>query len=195
MRHFTRRNIVIGSAVVGASLLSGHARAESLSTDQFIKLVQSWLGSKTRELNTCWTTKGGWEGWAQCDLAIMLLHENSAYEVEREMPSVYGSANQPDFVINNGKRGHERIVVELKCESFNNIDNFVKGLNIDVAKLAQKNLAGDYKNATRLSLGFFTTPTKLPDYTINPIRPNTRNETKQGSTVQDFYMCWRLVTA
>ncbi|MGF6307864.1 hypothetical protein ABIB82_001905 [Bradyrhizobium sp. i1.8.4] len=194
MHHLTRRNIVIGSAAVGASLVSGYARAEQLSADQFIGLVKAWRASKTRELNTCWTTKGGWEGWAQCDLAIMLLFQNSTYEVEREMTSVYAGRDRPDFVINNSKSGHQRIIVELKCESFNNIDNFVKGLNDDVAQLAQKNLVGDYKNATRLSLGLFTTPAKLPDYTIYP-GSSTRGETKQNSTVQDFYMCWRFATA
>lgn len=41
MHHLTRRNIVIGSAAVGASLMAGRARAESLSPDAFIKLVKA----------------------------------------------------------------------------------------------------------------------------------------------------------
>lgn len=153
------------------------------------------MNSKTHDLNTCWTTKGGWEGWAQCDLAIMLLNKNHTYEVERETTSVYTRGDRPDFVINNSRSGNERMVVELKCESYHNYENFIKGLEVDLAQLAQKNFVGDYKNATRLSLGLFTTPNKPAGYMIYPEKPITRNDTKQNSTAQDFYMCWRYVTA
>jgi hypothetical protein len=187
---------VIGSAAVaGASLLAGRARADSLSTDDFIKLVKAWMESKMRDFNTCWSTKGGWEGWAQCDLTIMLLGKNHTYEVERETTSVYTGGNRPDFIINKSKSGNERMIVELKCESFHNYENFTKGLAVDVAQLAQKNCIGDYKNATRLSLGVFTTPNKPEGYMMYPDKPVLRSDTKQGSVMPDFYICWRFVTA
>jgi len=198
MSIISRRDIVIGSAVTAASLSMASSPAEAviLSATDFIDVAKAWMKAKTKSFNDCWATKGGWEGWAQCDLTMAMLAKNHGYEIEREMLNVYNSRDRPDFVVNKNQSGAARIVVEIKCESFENgIDNFIKGVLIDEGKLASNSMTSGYQTATRLVIGFFTNPApdlKRAGYDIFPEGAVTRNDTKNGG-FPDFYMCWKSV--
>lgn len=165
----------------GAAVLAGiwpqrSAQAATiLSPDKFISYAYDWMNQHAADgIASAWPQAGGWEGWAQVDLASYILKQDSTIDLQRESVDVYASnpdekeskkPPRPDYVLNlrnvSASQGSQVLVVELKCQSFGNYSNFVKGLEIDASKL-EGGLNADFKKMKpqRISLGFFFTKEK-----------------------------------
>lgn len=71
-------------------------------------------------------TKGGWEGWLQGELSLLLLE--LGHDVEREA-RVYGDTRAADLVVGD-------CVIELKALGLaRDVGPFFDGVDVDVAKL------------------------------------------------------------
>jgi len=135
-----------------------------MSFEEFLELVAAWVVEKEKEISFMWPQKGGWEKWAQSEIFSYINSKRPSADIMREQP-VYGSAKKSaDFLLNNGNHVNEKVIVELKAQSFENYKNFVPELKKDTAKLI-KELHPSYNGSALVVLGFyFTNVTQFPDY-------------------------------
>lgn len=113
----------------------------------FCSLLGDWVSSKAIQINNYvqpFYSQGGWEGWVQVELAMLLTE--SSYDVIRERAIYNNSGQRADLVINStcSNASYPPIVVEIKCQSiFLTDDDFYKAICADEQKL--KNLPVKYK--------------------------------------------------
>ncbi|WP_333895672.1 hypothetical protein [Brevundimonas aurantiaca] len=129
-----------------------------LSPRDFLALVQGWADANVNRIRTVWPLNGGWEAWAQAEIAGFINASAPDAWVMRE-PRVYPDNSRADFLINNPFQNpaENEIVVEMKCESLRNWDAFVDGLRYDVWKLNGA-LGMDLAPAYKVALGLFFSP-------------------------------------
>lgn len=126
-----------------------------LSPRDFLALVQGWADANVDRISAVWPLSGGWEAWAQAEIAAFINAAAPDAWIQRE-PRVYPDNTRADFLVNDPFQNPatDEIVVEMKCESLRNWDAFVDGLRYDVYKL-QGNLGMGLNPAHRMVLGLF----------------------------------------
>ena len=140
-------------------------------------LIKKWALKNIDRIVRAYTQKGGWEGWAQVEIATELYRERDmAYgdakdsllatttKVLREV-AVYPptitkkggiSQKRADIVVEFGAPSRrEFVIIELKCEGFYNKDAFVQAVKEDVDKV-NGDIEHDFKPARVWALGFST---------------------------------------
>lgn len=129
-----------------------------LSPRDFLALVQAWAGANVARIRNVWPLQGGWEAWAQAEIAAFVNADDRPTWIMRE-PRVYPDNARADFLVNDPFQNEatDEIVVEMKCESLGNWDAFVEGLRYDVYKL-NGGLRLDLAPAHRMALGIFFSP-------------------------------------
>jgi hypothetical protein len=129
-----------------------------LSPRDFLGFVQGWADANVARIRTVWPLSGGWEAWAQAEIAASINAAAPDAWIQRE-PRVYPDNTRADFLVNNPTVDlpADEIVVEMKCESLRNWDAFVDGLRYDVYKL-QGDLGMGLNPAHRMVLGIFFSP-------------------------------------
>lgn len=112
--------------------------------------VQAFLASKLGDIEAFYLTKGGWEGWAQCELTRYLYNRlgNNNINLFRESNNPFQFSPAPgqrsDFYIqflNNAP--YVPVTIELKCESIfqeaSNATSLSTRMYADMIKLSQVN--------------------------------------------------------
>ncbi|KAJ9610470.1 hypothetical protein H2200_005247 [Cladophialophora chaetospira] len=114
------------------------------------ELVLGWATDHVRKIDAAYGQRGGWEKWAQVEIATMLADHISnlmasdanapIHTVTREVPAYY-----VDIVISatdrNDSSRQDFLIVELKCESAQaKATTFAAGVDEDFAKIS-----GDFK--------------------------------------------------
>lgn len=129
-----------------------------LSPKDFIVLVHRWADANVNRIRTVWPLKGGWEAWAQGEIAGFINAEVGEVWMDREA-YVYPDRSRADFLINDPFQNptENLIVVEMKCESLHNWKHFVQDLKYDAWKLNGE-MAMGLDAARKISLGLFFSP-------------------------------------
>lgn len=129
-----------------------------ISTANFMNLVTHWADANINRMRMVWPLAGGWEAWAQAEIAGYVNANVQDAWIEREA-YVYPNRSRADFLVNNPFQNpsHDEIVVEMKCESFGNWDAFVNGLRYDAWKLGGPMGMG-LGDAKKIALGIFFSP-------------------------------------
>ncbi len=138
-------------------------------------VIKRWASENIGRIIKAYTQKGGWEGWAQVEIATALSDYRRASFARagdalraaltrtlREEP-VYPSTltakggtsqKRADIVVEvGGPESREFVIIELKCEGANNSAAFVAATNDDIAKV-QGEIREEYKPARVWALAF-----------------------------------------
>ena len=104
--------------------------------------IMDWGDDKSnrQKIDEMWQRKGGWEGWAQVELAALF---NADREEHVYADPQGASPRAADFIINfeNDNMDYanlldrENVVIELKCESEHNKKRFQKAVAEDIMKI------------------------------------------------------------
>lgn len=120
-------------------------------------VIRSWAADNMGKIIKAYSQKGGWEGWAQVEIATALhdsLQEQfddatdqvraAVTKVKREVP-VYPPTKSPkdrevqtkaDIVVSTGpSKRREHVIIEMKCEGAKNDKGFVQRVQDDVEKV------------------------------------------------------------
>jgi hypothetical protein len=109
-----------------------------LTFDEFAGYVTNWCEIRGKDFKLYFPLKGGWELWVQADFAAYVLAQNNTYDILREVPIYVNRYQRVDWWFNNADLTiTNKIAIEIKCQSFENRDAFVAGVQADIAKLAQ----------------------------------------------------------
>jgi hypothetical protein len=129
-----------------------------LSPRDFLALVQGWADANVNRIRNVWPLQGGWEAWAQAEIAGFVNAAAPDTWILREA-RVYPDNSRADFLINDPFQNPatDEIVVEMKCESLRNWDAFVDGLRYDAWKLNGA-LGMELAPAHKMVLGIFFSP-------------------------------------
>jgi len=133
-----------------------------LTCDQFIEYVARWIEVDEANISRVWPTKGGWEGWAQVEICSRIVATDSRYQIEREQHPYGASRKASDFFLNVNCPVSQQVIIELKCQSFQNYANFGAGLQADVEKLTNE-VDPQYRGATLLAMGIYFLDCPIPD--------------------------------
>ncbi len=132
---------------------------------EFLDYVEEWIVTNESEIAKAWPQKGGWEGYAQTSIKAFILGKNSTYDILREQHIYTYPGKAADFLLNDSSlQVKDKVIIELKCQSFENYKNFSKGLKEDTTKLI-KELKPNYSGATLVVIGiYFTNYPDIPSY-------------------------------
>ena len=164
--------------------------------------IYKWAQSKRGEIEKAFRMKGGWEGWLQVELGLLLA--NDGREVEREQHVFTTSSQEADLVIKTApaRAGDPKscTIIELKCEGINqdctgSLDAqghaisrstitgkpyFARRIEGDLAKFGTdgKNIKPDYAGCHYLCIGFSLSP-QARDHIRSTLVQNT-SRARQG---------------
>lgn len=142
---------------------------EPLNWKEFIKFLEKWVAENQKKIASLWTQKGGWESWAQAEICSSILEVDSRYDILREQHVYTSGGKSADFLLNNSSEVKDKVIIELKCQSFENYKKFTPGLRDDIKKLINE-LKPAYEGATLLVVGiYFTDKTPIDQYFENVI--------------------------
>lgn len=116
----------------------------TLDTYDAVQLVINWGNQDwvKEKIDRAWGQKGGWEGWAQVELAMAFQDSfHDKYWVYREQ-NVYNNKLEADIVLQPKNQGVPVEIIELKVQGFNlSEDAFVTAVKKDLNKII--NAKGD----------------------------------------------------
>ena len=105
------------------------------------KIIDKWTTVTYAKVLQAYRFKGGWEGWAQIELAMGIQAKYKDITVTREVLVYEGSAERADLVL--AKAGETTHIIELKVFSLWRFEeygktSFVNGFIEDIDKITQK---------------------------------------------------------
>ncbi|WDK20912.1 hypothetical protein CGRA01v4_12201 [Colletotrichum graminicola] len=108
--------------------------------------------------------KGGWEGWAQVEIANVIKAKYSGLGVTREDGVYEGSLARSDLVLVNEASG-VRNVIELKCQrgSASTNSKWIVQQVIDDAGKLQRTLKPEFRPAKCFAVGIAVTPDAIAE--------------------------------
>lgn len=144
--------------VARPATVNAEATSMPISTANFMDLVTQWASANVNRIRLVWPLAGGWEAWAQAEIAGHINANVQDAWIEREA-YVYPDRARADFLVNNPfeNPSSDEIVVEMKCESLRNWAGFIDGLRYDTWKLNGPMRLG-LGGARKISLGLFFSP-------------------------------------
>lgn len=133
-------------------------RTMTLTVPNFLQLVHGWANENVERIRHVWPLAGGWEAWAQAEIAGYINARHPQTYIVRE-PMVYLDDSRADFLVNDPAQNvmADEIVVEMKCESLGNWRAFIGGLRFDTWKLNGQMRMG-LDSGKKISLGIFFSP-------------------------------------
>ncbi|NJP30020.1 hypothetical protein OHB01_07320 [Microbispora hainanensis] len=129
-----------------------------LTADEFIELVVEWTEANQAAIAAAWANPGeGWEDWIRIEITRFIQGRFLAADLGRERHVYTDTSKQCDFVLNGqvAPDPARRVVVEIKTQSQGRLAHFRGDFKQDLEKLDE--LAGEYRYAQRLAIGFFFT--------------------------------------
>ncbi|KAK4222018.1 hypothetical protein QBC38DRAFT_490831 [Podospora fimiseda] len=144
-----------------------------------IGLINEWVVKNIVPLARAYLHKGGWENWAQVNLALYL--QDHAHEkfgmypehttVQREV-NVYQNKDRADLVFGFAPTSQE-FVIELKCESWHNGQNFGKEVVKDFNKVTEGQLKTLFKDAAVYSVAISVSAEGIAELAKKPALATT----------------------
>lgn len=143
-----------GPLVAGPKLTEGN-EPMILTIDQFFGYVFAWADTNVPNIRRVWPLQGGWEAWAQAEIAGYINEIDASTSIIREA-RVYNEGRRADFLLNQATTNQysQQVVVEMKCESLHNQGAFISGVNKDVAKVQTK-LQAPFNQCQKVTLAIF----------------------------------------
>lgn len=99
----------------------------------FSEVIGQWGKQNQARLVKAFGTKGGWEVWAQIDLALFLSQKFPDMELEREQTVYTDSKKRADLVLKHKASGRKQLI-ELKVE-LNATNDLLTRFQSDIAKI------------------------------------------------------------
>ncbi|WP_026701769.1 hypothetical protein [Salibacterium aidingense] len=121
--------------------------------EQISASIYEWAEVNADKMEILYQFKGGWEIWAQCEIALFLYNKFTFHyniPAPRE-EKVYGNGQRCDLYIPFSE--NQKMIMELKCFSIQNEQNFFKNLRNDYLKLSR--LPRRHTNDLKISIGLF----------------------------------------
>ncbi len=134
-----------------------------ITVNTFTSEITTWMQNRLLSLperSLPFYSSGGWEGWAQTEIAMHFAP--TGYDVIREV-QCYWTHDKADFVINNNCSSalYPKVAVELKCQSiYISGSQFSINVNSDHTKL-QRYLQSGYRG---LVIAFIVREETLADF-------------------------------
>lgn len=127
---------------------------KALEYNRCLKIIGEWASENEGFIKHIWPQKGGWESWVQVEIYRYFVKKNHLYDISREQHVYKNSMKSADLVINKGIDEARNIIIEIKCQSFENRSNFCKGLLDDINKL-NNDLSPDFRGSYLVVIGFY----------------------------------------
>lgn len=109
--------------------------------------VDEWCRGRSADLEPIYQLAGGWEAWAQVELALYFVPK--ATRVEREVKVYADNVSRADIVLYHA--GDIAQIVEFKCHSQVQdsaaTNNFARRVESDITKYNTRPLKPEYANA------------------------------------------------
>lgn len=126
------------------------------SLTDIIDQIHWWIQKTDTEvpakIAAAYQQRGGWEGWAQVEIAYTIAIKYPHVAIDREVNVYEGTRKKNDFVIVEGGRPHQ--IIELKCErSSQDEAAFLKAFAEDCGKIHAGPIKGEYRPADGLAVG------------------------------------------
>ena len=101
------------------------------------------------KITTAYYQKGGWEGWAQVEIAYLVQDKYANVTIDREVNVYAGTQKENDFVITDKYDATKpKQVIELKCErGTQNATQFRQSFVDDIIKINTLPIGVAYKPA------------------------------------------------
>ncbi|KAL8796089.1 MAG: hypothetical protein Q9182_007423 [Xanthomendoza sp. 2 TL-2023] len=111
------------------------------------------------KIAAAYNQKGGWEGWAQVEIAYLVHVKYPNVTIDREVNVYAGTKKENDFVItDNVQPTKPKQIVELKCErGTQTAAQFKQSFIDDIQKINSLPIAPAYKPAKAYALGISCT--------------------------------------
>ncbi len=108
--------------------------------EPFSFAVQRWVCENEPKILQCHALKGGWEPWAQVELALYLQQRlfkigAEVITVTREESAYEGNRDRVDIMVKNARAGTH--LIELKTESQYNFAGFADSVRKDFGKIEE----------------------------------------------------------
>jgi hypothetical protein len=132
-----------------------------ISYNELLNAIGQWANNKANDFQYYWPLKGGWESWAQAEIAAFILNADSTSDIEREQHVYTNNSLSTDILVNANITANQQqiLVVEMKCESLyqqiRDRNAFLNGIDADILKLHRNNLKPNFQNAQRCVLGIY----------------------------------------
>lgn len=129
-----------------------------------IDRVWYWLSKSTdnivpRKIAAAYHQKGGWEGWAQVEIAYLVQDKYPNVTIDREVNVYFATQKENDFVItDNHDPTTPKQVIELKCErGTQTASQFRQSFIDDIKKINTTPIALNYRPAKAYAVGISCT--------------------------------------
>jgi hypothetical protein len=113
--------------------------ASSPPNDLIFRAIMDWGANRAHYIVGAHTNAGGWEGWAQVELADIFnaAREDSCYAnaPSNRCDLLLTPESAGPSVFNYPYVGQECVIIELKCESYHNALSFKKEVEKDLKKI------------------------------------------------------------
>ncbi|KAI9671374.1 MAG: hypothetical protein M1831_004283 [Alyxoria varia] len=137
--------------------MTSRTKLYTRTPNDFINHIVDWAADKP--LLQIYSQKGGWEGWAQVELA-MAFPQWLGGSADREV-DVYTNGALADILTT--AVDNKMMIFELKCQSFYQDqvtpDALANGFILDLNKVNYTPRKQDYQNAARIVIGIGVTGT------------------------------------
>jgi hypothetical protein len=142
-----------------------HAELNIMTWKEFLDLIIAWATANEKHIKVMWPQKGGWEEWAKPEIFKYVTDRHPAVSLLREQSVFNNSRMEADFLLNDDKQVGQKVIVEMKAQSFNNFTNFTTEVKKDIKKLIGE-IKPAYDGSTLMVIGFYftTEKTQIPGY-------------------------------
>lgn len=129
-----------------------------------IDRVWYWINKSdpnvTFKIAAAYNQKGGWEGWAQVEIAYLVQQKYPEVTIDREVNVYIGTKKENDFVITDKNDASKpKQVIELKCErGTQTATQFRQSFSDDIAKIDNFPIGATYKPAKSYAVAISCTP-------------------------------------
>lgn len=161
-----------------------------------LKEVEHWTTHAMYQIDSAWKQKGGWEGWAQVEIALAFTEKDSDvgehYEVTRE-GYPYGGLHRADIILTPKDAQYRTEVIELKCQSENRTEyGFTYVVEEDVNWIISK-----YKSAktpTRFWALAITMTKSMRDEVVKMmVKKGLKCEQRQIANTDTYLLYWTIL--
>lgn len=151
-----------------------------IESNPIVAGIRDWATQNAWKLAEAYKMKGGWEGWAQVEIAISVTRQHGfnygkiRTDTTREARVYEGTDKRSDILLATYEENRAypkwTNMIELKCEGYYNKDRFVAAVEDDFKKLQSGKIKAEYGRCTGWVVAINVDPkvgkqleAKLPD--------------------------------
>ena len=129
--------------------VSAHTK-NMLKDIDIVLFFSYWVKEHTPLIVRNYNQKGGWEGWAQIELALALKFMYSDWKVTREQHVFLNTRKKVDLLLT--KENESSYIIELKCESLNNQIQVARSFSTDIDRFVENEVDERYSKNKRIAM-------------------------------------------